>query len=113
MLDRAQTDNDVTYHEVLSSGLGSLQCLGCEVYGRWGTQPVKLVPALAHEYARGLHPRVRRGAALAVQHRWWGLLGIAVQNSVAHLVVNAGAGGDLYVARLEPAPCLSDLATVA
>ena len=71
LLEDAQRDNDQTYHEVLETGLGALYCLGCEVYGRWGKQCVKLVPALAREHARGLHPRVRLGAALGFQYRWW------------------------------------------
>ena len=106
------TDNDEIYHEVIASGLASLQCLGCEVYGRWSDQSVKLVPALAREYARGLHPRVRRGTAMALQHRWWGLLGAGLQKSVAHMVLNAEAGDDLYAGQLEPMPALSDLAAV-
>ena len=51
--------------------------------------------------------------ALALQHRWWGLLGIALQNSVAHMVVNADAGDDLFECNLEPMPALSDLAILA
>ena len=94
LLQQAQTDNDVIYEEVLSTGLGALLCLGCEVYGRWGQQCVKLVPELARERARGLHPRVRRGTALSLQHRWWGILGMALQKSVAGMVADADAGAD-------------------
>ena len=36
LLARAERDNNTTYAEVVDSGLGSLQCLGAEVYGRWG-----------------------------------------------------------------------------
>ena len=113
LLEHAQADNDAIYREVIASGLGSLLCLGCEVYGRWSAQSVKLVPALAREYCRGLHPRVRRGTALALQHRWWGLLGVALQKSVAHMVLNADAGDDLYTGQLEPMPALSELEIVA
>jgi len=109
LLAHAQADNDDTYHEVISSGLGALLCLGCEVYGRWGAQCVKLVPAMAREYARGLHPRIRRGTVLALQHRWWGLLGMALQRSVAHMVLHADAGADLSAGQLEPTPTLADL----
>ena len=81
LLELAQQDNDLIYEEVLSTGLGALLCLGCEVYGRWGHQCVKLVPELARERTRGLHPRVRRGIAFLLEHRWWGVLGIALQKS--------------------------------
>ena len=109
LLEHAEADNNATYHEVLTSAAGSLQCLSCEVYGRWGNQPVKLVPALAREFARSMHPRVRRGTAMALQHRWWGLLGIALQKSVARMVLHYDAGDDLYDASLEPTPAIGDL----
>lgn len=60
LLEHAERDNNDNYHEVISSGLGELLCLGCEVFGRWSSQCVKLVPALARERSRGLHPRIRR-----------------------------------------------------
>ena len=107
LLQDGQIENDCTYAVVIDSGLGSLQCLGCEVFGRWSKQSVKLVPALARERARGLHPRVRRGVALSLQHRWWGLLGVALQKAVAHLVLNSG-GDDLVQTQLEPNPPLAD-----
>ena len=47
---------------------------------------------------------------MALQHRLWGLLGIALQKSVAHMVANAGAGDDSFESNLEPMPALSDLA---
>ena len=113
LLEQAQRDNDHIYEEVLSTGLGVFLCLGCEVYGRWGDQCVKLVPELARERTRGLHPRVRRGTALALQHRWWGILGMALQKSVAEMVANADAGADLVTGELEPSPDLCDLEVIA
>ena len=106
-LEHAEEDNNDTYREVISSGLGSLQCLGCEVFGRWGAQCVQLVPALARERCRGLHPRIRRGFALGLQHRWWGLLGIALQRAVANCVLNGSS--DLPRTQLEPMCALADL----
>ena len=53
LLDDAEKQNDNTYREVLSSRLGSLQCLGVEIYGRWGKQCTNLLPALARERTRG------------------------------------------------------------
>ena len=108
LLDDAEIENNETYPEVVSSGVGALFCLGAEVYGRWGTPCVKLVPKLARDHAKGLHPRIRRGAALAYQHRWWGILSIALQKSVAHAVLR-DAGEDLADVGLDAAPALSDL----
>ena len=109
-MEQAQEDNDATYAIVSESGLGSLLCLGCEVFGRWSQQCIDVVPQLAREKTRGLHPRVRRGVALGLQHRWWGLLGVALQKSVAQLVMHAAAGADLAQTELEPVPPLADVA---
>ena len=93
---------------MVESGLGSLYCLGAEVYGRWGAQAIRLVPALAREKARGIHPRLRRGTALLLQRRWWGILGIGLQRGIAHILTNT-AGADLLRTQLEPATLLADL----
>ena len=101
LLANAKTANDDTYAEVISTGLGKLLCLGSEVYGRWGEQALWLVPALAFAHTRGMHPRVRKGAALGLLHRWWGLLGVQLQRSVAHAVLHEYA--DLPTTQIEPA----------
>jgi len=87
LLEAAERENNATYHEVLDTGLGSLECLGAEVFGRWGHQCISLVPGLARERTRDLHQRIRRGALLGFQHRWWGLLGMALQKAVARAVL--------------------------
>ena len=108
LLQYATADNANHYREVSETGLGALYCLGCEVYGRWSEQSINLVPALAREHARGLHPRIRRGAALGFQYRWRGILSIALQRSVAEAVLYE-TGQDLGTAALEPVPPLADL----
>ena len=104
----AEVENNATYHEVRDTGLGALYSLGCETYGRWGQSCVKLVPQLAREHARGLHPRIRRGAALGYQNRWWSILGVALQKSVAAAVLR-DSGQDLPTTALAPASTLADL----
>ena len=99
-----------TYLEVLQSRLASLQCLGCDVYGRWGQQCIDLVPKLAREKVRGMTPRVRRGWALKYHRRWWAILGVALQKAVMRMGTNDPTeGADLYQAALEPSPFLTDL----
>ena len=110
LLERAEHDNDNTYADVTSSGLGSLQCLGAEVYGKWGAQSVALVPCLAHERTRDLHRRVRHGAALGLQHRWWEILGLALQRAVARCAL--GPGGDLPYTPQEQVCPLADLEVI-
>ena len=85
--------------------------LGAEVFGRWSAQAVELLPQLARERSRGLHPRLRRSTALGLQHRWAGILAVALQRGVAHVIAN-GFGADLGRTELEPAVMLADLAAV-
>ena len=113
LLERAERENNITYTEVAGSNLASLQCLSCEVYGRWGRQCVELVPKLARERSRGLARRVRRGAMLMFQRRWWGILSVTLQTAVAHMVrFPAGEGADLFVVTSEPARDLASLEIV-
>ena len=109
-MDLAETNNNDTYKEVLESRLASLQCLGCDVYGRWGQQCIALVPKLSRERVRGLTPRVRRGCALKYHRSWRALLGVALQKAVMRMATNdPNEGADLYEAALEPVPFLADL----
>ena len=108
LLGRAENDNNDTYRPVLESGLGALYCLGFEVYGRWGRQSADLIPKLARERSRGMHPRLRRGVALSYQARWTGLIAVAVQKAVAQARMR-GEGVDLPTTLLEEAPAAADL----
>ena len=49
ILRDATRDNVANYHEGLESGLGSLLCLGCEVFGRWADD---VVPWSRHQTHR-------------------------------------------------------------
>ena len=107
-LRRAERDNNRTYPEVNQSRLGRLCCLGVEVFGRWSSDPLDIVPALARERAQGLPRRGRRGTELAFLHRWWGLCSGAVQRLVAETTLR-DSGEDLVASALEPVPALADL----
>ena len=111
LLVRAQSQNDITYNVVTDSRLGALYCLGFEVFGRWGPQCVTLLPWLAHEKARGLHPRLRRGAALAYQQRWAGIVSVGLMKAVGAAALR-GEGADLVTTLLEPEPGLAEVMSV-
>ena len=108
LLTQARRDNDATYTSVTNSGLGALYCLGFEVFGRWGKQCIDLVPILAREKSRGMHPRLRRGTALAYQQRWTGVVAVGLMKAVAAAALH-GEGADLSTALLEPEPSAGDL----
>ena len=54
-----------------------------ETGGRWGSEAVDLVRALAHAKARGTPPWLRPTTVGAYIHRWAALLGIATQRAFA------------------------------
>ena len=105
---QAERENNHTYQPVLSSGLGALYSLGHEVYGRMGAQCAELLPKLAHAKARGMHPRLRRGAALSYLCRWTSLLGVSLQKAVANGALRTH-GADLLTTLLEDVPQVADL----
>ena len=111
LLEIATAENNANYHEVVDSGLGVLYSLGAEVFGRWSTQAVALLPELARERSRGMHPRLRRSTALGLLHRWSGILAIGLQRGVSHIVAH-DFGADLIRTQLEPCTLLADLASV-
>ena len=78
LLQQADRKNNANYHEVISSGLGTLYSLGFEVYGRWHTSCIDLLDKLAREHSRGLSSRIRQGVYLSYLHRWSDLLAIAL-----------------------------------
>ena len=108
LLERAEHDNNVTYAPVLSSGLGALFCLGHEVYGRWHTQAIDLLIALAREHARGVPSRIKQGLFLSYLKRWSSIICVSLQKTVAD-GINFTAAGDISSFPLEPAPTLSGL----
>ena len=66
ILRDATRDNVANYRDFVESGLGSLLCLGCEVFGQWVDDVVRIMPAMADEKARGMPPLVRLGATQAL-----------------------------------------------
>ena len=65
---------------------------------------------MALQRTKGLHVRVRRGLAITLQRRWWGILGVALQKAVAHQIQCFHTGGaDLHATALEEPYFLADL----
>ena len=108
ILRDAERENERTYNDVTESGLGRLCCLGVEPYGRWSTDALDIVPAMAYARAEGLNSRIRTGTAQALQHRWWGILGVAAQRALARCVLLV-AGAALPDTALESPPPVAEL----
>ena len=72
-----------TYPEFAHNRRCRLVVVAIETGGRWGSEAVDLVRALAHAKARGTPPWLRPTTVGAYIHRWAALLGIATQRAVA------------------------------
>ncbi len=101
-------ENSSTYREGHETGLGHLCFLGSEILGRWGDDPIDIMPKTVRAKCRGLPQSVRVCLQAALSRRWWGLVGVAVSREVARAILRC-AGSDLIDHALEPPPALCDL----
>ena len=72
------------YPELVNSSVVRFLVLAGEVGGRWNQTALDLVRSLAWARAETLAPpRLRRATAEALVARWWGLVAVATQDSLA------------------------------
>ena len=57
--------------------------LACETGGRWRATARNTVKRLVATRTQAVPPILRRAAALAYHRRWWSLLSVALQRTVA------------------------------
>ena len=108
-LQHAITTKRRTYADVHASPQACLLVLGCEVYGRWSDDAVKIVREMAALKAQQAPRRLRNCARHAWSNRWWALIGVGVQRAIAEALLRH-AGFDLQDnAPLQPPPPLADL----
>ena len=97
------------YADVHASPQACLLVLGCEVYGRWSDDAVKVVREMAALKAQQAPHRLRHCARHAWSNRWWALVGVGVHRAIAEALLRH-AGFDLQDnAPLQPPPALADL----
>ncbi len=82
------------YADVHRSHHACLLVLGCETYGRWCEDSVRIIRDLASLKARQAPPLLRGCARHAWSNRWWALVGVAVQRAIAEALLRHG-GCDL------------------
>ena len=87
-LQRAVQDKRSKYPELVRSSELRLTTLAAEVGGRWSDDTVVVVDELAHARARWEPPRLRASATVGWRHRWWTMLSIAAQESLAATLVD-------------------------
>ena len=82
------------YADVHSSPAASLLVLGCETYGRWSEDAVKIVRELAALKAREAPPLLQGCARHSWSNRWWALVSVGVQRAIGEALLRH-SGPDL------------------
>ena len=71
------------YPELAHGTRGRLMVLACEVGGRWNRDALHFVRRCSRVRCQDAPRLLRKSASQAWSNRWWGLLSIAVQDSLA------------------------------
>ena len=90
----ARTNRAVDYPDVELSPHAQLLHLGVETFGRWGKHSLTLVPALARSRADSAPPILKSSLQHAFTSRWFAILSVALQKSIADSVL-LSSGTDL------------------
>ena len=93
-IDAAVARKRRKYADVHTSAQACLLVLGCEVYGRWCEDAVRIVREMAALKAREAPPLLRGCAKHAWSNRWWSIVGVGVQRAIAESLLRHG-GVDL------------------
>jgi hypothetical protein len=81
-----------TYPELVGRGRARLVVLGCAVGGRWSNEALATVPLLAAHRASSAPELLRPSVIQACLSRWWSLLSVAAQSTLASTMCgDAGA----------------------
>ncbi len=109
VIGSAVTTKRRKYADVHASAQAALLVLGCEVYGRWCEDAVRIIRELATLKAREAPPLLRQCAKLAWSNRWWSMVGVGVQRAIAEALLRH-SGADLQAhAPLADTPPLADV----
>ena len=76
------------YPELLHSTRCRLVVLAGEVGGRWSAETVRFIEELAKHRSKDAPKRLSKSTRLAWENRWWGMLAVAAQDSLAATLVN-------------------------
>ena len=79
----AETDKGRRYPALVHSTRCRLVVLAGEVGGRWSETTVRFIEALAKHRSKTAQRRLHKSTQLAWEHRWWGMLAVAAQDSLA------------------------------
>ena len=109
---RAVAHKEATYPELARPNrYGELTVLACETGGRWHHRALTMVAKLIEAKTQTIVPLLRQAAALAYHRRWWGILSMALQRTVATSLLDHPRMGNMPGPG--PEPPLGDLLEVA
>ena len=82
----------------LRGGRARLVVLGCETGGRWIDEALSSVPLLASHRAESSPELLKTSIKQACMARWWGLLSVAAQSTLAGTLSGDAACGYTFSA---------------
>ena len=85
----AERRKRAAYPELLRPGPQRLCVLACEAGGRWSAESLRLVTQLARLRAQRAPAALRGVAKQGWLRRWWGLLSVALQSTLAATLLGA------------------------
>jgi len=91
-IQRGEACKARTYPELVESSQLRLLTLAVETGGRWSTTCATTVRQLAAAKARSVPTHLRKTARVAYASRWWALLSVAAQNTLAATVYGDAVG---------------------
>ena len=106
--ERAIRQKEDTYPELSDpKPYGDLTVLACEVGGRWHGGATSIVSRLVDTKTQSVPPILLFAARLAYHRRWWSLLAVALQRTVATTLLDHPRLGEMPGSG--PAPPLADV----
>ena len=87
-IKRAEADKRDTYWDLVDSPHLHLMTLACEVGGRWSEACRTTIRGLAQAKSREAPNHARKAARIAWESRWWAILSVAQQDTLAATLVD-------------------------
>ena len=106
-ISRAELCKERTYPELVDSTVLRLVTVACETGGRWNSATATLLRDLAYARSRDAPPRLRHSAAVGWQRRWWAMIAVTAQDSLAATLIDDGV--ILLDGREGAMPCLAEV----
>ena len=109
VLRRANDDKHSKYRDISESRVAELIVLARETGGRWNRDALNLIDQLSQYKVAATPPLLRRAAQAAWANRWWAMLAVATQDSLAASILAEDGRRLVLEAAAAPAPDLDEV----